>query len=103
MILNGTRLAALLAAAAALTQAPVTAQAAQCEDLVLGAALSATGLRKPLSGREREAHATRGATTISAAKIDSDRRRKATARIARSARDFGTRLILIPRMQCSAQ
>jgi len=43
MVLNGTRISALLAAAA-FTQIPVTAQAAQCEDLVLGAALSATGI-----------------------------------------------------------
>jgi branched-chain amino acid transport system substrate-binding protein len=43
MMLNGARLAALLAAAA-LTQVPGTAQAQQCEELVLGAALSATGI-----------------------------------------------------------
>ena len=43
MVLNGTRISALLAAAA-FTQIPATAQAAQCEDLVLGAALSATGI-----------------------------------------------------------
>jgi branched-chain amino acid transport system substrate-binding protein len=43
MMLNGARFAALLAAAA-LTQIPASAQAAQCEDIVLGAALSATGI-----------------------------------------------------------
>jgi len=43
MMLNGAKLAALLAAAA-LTQIPGSAQAQQCEDIVLGAALSATGI-----------------------------------------------------------
>jgi branched-chain amino acid transport system substrate-binding protein len=43
MMHNGARLAALLAAAA-LTQIPGSASAQQCEDLVLGAALSATGI-----------------------------------------------------------
>jgi branched-chain amino acid transport system substrate-binding protein len=43
MMLNGARIAALLAAAA-LTQAPTAVKAQQCEELVLGAALSATGI-----------------------------------------------------------
>jgi len=43
MMLNGAKLAALLAAAA-LTQIPGSAQAQQCEEIVLGAALSATGI-----------------------------------------------------------
>ena len=43
MTLNGAKLAALLATAA-LTQIPGSALAAQCEDIVLGAALSATGI-----------------------------------------------------------
>jgi branched-chain amino acid transport system substrate-binding protein len=43
MMHNGARLAAMLAAAA-LTQIPGSASAQQCEDLVLGAALSATGI-----------------------------------------------------------
>jgi branched-chain amino acid transport system substrate-binding protein len=43
MMLNGARLAVLLAAAA-LTQTATTAQAQKCEELVLGAALSATGI-----------------------------------------------------------
>ena len=42
-MLNGAKLAALLAAAT-LTQIPGSAQAQQCEDIVLGAALSATGI-----------------------------------------------------------
>jgi len=42
-MLSGARISALLAVAA-FTQIPVTAQGAQCEDLVLGAALSATGI-----------------------------------------------------------
>src|SRR5262249_49846412 len=43
MMLKGARFAALLATAA-LTQFPASGQAAQCEDIVLGAALSATGI-----------------------------------------------------------
>ena len=42
-MLNGAKFAALLAAAA-LAQIPAPGQAAQCEDIVLGAALSATGI-----------------------------------------------------------